>query len=49
MNNPTPLTAIRLDHDTRKDLKVLSAQKRKTMGQTIKILIEFYKKNNKGE
>jgi predicted DNA-binding protein len=48
MNNSTPLTAMRIDLDTRKDLKVLSAQERKTMGQMIKTLVEFYKKN-KGE
>ncbi len=48
MNNPVPLTTMRLDHETRTSLKVLSAQERKTMAQMIKTLIEFYKQQ-KGE
>lgn len=48
MDNSTPITAMRLDLETRRDLKVLSAQERKTMSQMIKTLIESYKKQ-KGE
>jgi predicted DNA-binding protein len=43
MNNNTPLMTIRLDIETRTNLKVLSAQERKTMAQMIKTLIESYK------
>lgn len=49
MNNSTPITAMRLDLETRRDLKVLSAQERKTMSQMIKTLIESYKQQKEGQ